>query len=289
MDVDDIGAVAIVGAGTMGSGIAQVFLGGGYDVVLHDSVPEALETASVRIERGLCKWEERGRLEDAASAFARLEVSPAVESLAGVDWVVEAIVERVEVKTALFARLGEVCRPDAVLCSNTSSISITLLGAANGRPGRVLGMHFFNPAPVMELVEIIPGLETDEAPVQAAMALAEKLGKSPVRTPDRPGFLANRLLMPLLNEAMFALMEGAGSAEEIDRVCRLGLNHPMGALALADLIGLDVCLDISEVLYRETGEPRFRPCPLLRKQVEAGRLGRKSGRGFHDYSTGTAE
>jgi 3-hydroxybutyryl-CoA dehydrogenase len=267
----------------MGGGIAQLFLGAGCAVHLHDVEPQRALAAVERIRAGLQKWEARGRIASAGEAMERLVVAPNLIRLQGCDWVVEAIVEELVAKEEVFRTLGRLCDEATVLASNTSSLSITRLGAASGRPGRVLGMHFFNPPAVMALVEVVPGLATDPGVVDAARRLAEQLGKTPVVSQDRPGFIANRLLAPMLNEAIYALSEGIAGAPEIDRVMKLGANHPMGPLELADLIGLDVLLAILEVLHREMGDPKYRPCPLLRRYVEAGWLGRKTGRGFFSY------
>jgi 3-hydroxybutyryl-CoA dehydrogenase len=273
----------ILGAGAMGAGIAQVFLGAGIPVALHDAVPDRLEAAAARIGAGLTRWQEKGRIPDAPAALALLEPTPDVLGVCGCDWLIEAIVEDAGAKEDLFRTLGRLANPEAVFTSNTSSISLTRLARAGGRPERTLGMHFFNPAPVMELVELIPALGTAPETLAAAQALAARLGKTPVVSQDRPGFVANRLLAPMLNEAIWALEEGVATAEDIDQVSRLGLRHPMGPLELADFIGLDVLLAILEVLHREFGDPRYRPCPRLRRYVEAGWLGRKTGRGFYSY------
>ena len=277
--------VGVVGAGTMGNGIAQVFAQGGFEVRLVDSSAGALERARVAIDKSLAKLVEKGRVPaaDRAAALERLTSGTNLDALSDVDYVVEAIFEDREAKLALFARLDQLTRPDVVLSSNTSSISITVLGAATNRPGRVLGMHFMNPVPLMSLVELIRGQATSADAMFTATELCMRLGKTAVEAADYPGFIANRVLMPMINEAIFALMEGVGTAESIDTVMRLGMNHPMGPLTLADFIGLDVCLAIMEVLHAGLGDPKYRPCPLLRRMVAAGHLGRKSGQGFYKY------
>lgn len=283
IEAAQVGTVGVMGAGTMGAGIAQVFLKAGCTVLLYDTSPVQVSAAVERITAGLQKWEAKNEIPSAAEARARLVVAPGPMFSKACDWIIEAIVEEVETKEEVFRTLGRLTQPDAVLASNTSTISITRLGSASGRPERTLGMHFFNPPPVMRLVEIIPGLCTQPEVVQKARQLAERLGKVAVLSKDRPGFIANRIVAPMLNEALWALEEGIGTAEDIDRVMKLGMNHPMGPLELADFIGLDVCLAIMEVLHHEHGDPKYRPCPLLRKYVEAGWLGRKSGRGIYRY------
>jgi 3-hydroxybutyryl-CoA dehydrogenase len=283
MDVTTLSNVAVVGAGTMGAGIAQVFLGAGFTVHLQDVSPEQMERAAKRVRAGLQRWEEKGQIASAAEASERLVLCPGLVLLQSCPWIVEAVVEDAQAKIDLFRALGRLCHEEAILSTNTSSLSITRLGAESGCPERTVGMHFFNPAPVMRLVEVVHGLRTSPEVVQAAQALAERLGKTPVLSRDRPGFLSNRIVAPMLNEAIWTLEEGVGTAEDIDRVMKLGMNHPMGPLELADFIGLDVLLAILEVLHREFGDPKYRPCPLLRKHVEAGWLGRKTGRGFYEY------
>jgi 3-hydroxybutyryl-CoA dehydrogenase len=277
--------IAVIGSGTMGAGIAQVFAQAGHQVLLHDASPAALERARTGIEKSLGKFVEKGRLSaaDRDAALGRLTPGASLDALAAADYVVEAIVESVEAKRALFQRLDAITRPDVILASNTSSISITLIGAATRRPDRVLGMHFMNPVPLMTLVELIRGQATSDASMAAAAELTKALGKVPVEASDYPGFIANRILMPMINEAFYALMEGVGTREAIDTVMKLGMNHPMGPLTLADFIGLDVCLAILEVLHQGLGDPKYRPCPLLRRTVDAGHLGRKSGRGVYEY------
>ena len=277
--------VGVIGAGTMGNGIAQVFTQSGYDVKLIDAASPALDRARTTIEKSLGKFVEKGKLAaaDRDAALARLSTGTSVDDLADVDYVVEAIFEDAQVKRDLFARLDALTRPDVILSSNTSSISITVLGAATKRPDRVLGMHFMNPVPLMTLVELIRGQATSAESMQTASALCTALGKTALEAADYPGFIANRILMPMINEAIFALMEGVGTPEAIDGVMKLGMNHPMGPLTLADFIGLDVCLAILNVLHDGLGDPKYRPCPLLRRMVAAGHLGRKSGQGFYKY------
>jgi 3-hydroxybutyryl-CoA dehydrogenase len=281
----NIHKVGVVGAGTMGNGIAQVFAQSGFQVYMVDAAPGALDRARATIEKSLGRFVEKGRLSAAErdDALARLTTGVNVDVLADVDFVVEAIFEDAHVKRELFARLDQLTRPDVILSSNTSSISITTLGAATNRPDRVLGMHFMNPVPLMSLVELIRGQATSAQSMMAATELCTRLNKTAVEASDYPGFIANRVLMPMINEAIFALMEGVGSAEAIDTVMKLGMNHPMGPLTLADFIGLDVCLAIMEVLHDGLGDPKYRPCPLLRRMVAAGHLGRKSGQGFYKY------
>lgn len=285
LEAASIQNVGVVGAGTMGSGIAQVFLGAGCNVHLHDVDVASVERARERIRSGLERWQAKGTISDAAEAYGRLQISRGLMDLHSSHWIVEAIIEEPEPKAEILRTLGRLCRPETILASNTSSISITQLGAASGRPERTVGMHFFNPPPVMKLVEVVPGLRTAPEVLETTRALVERLGKVAIVSKDRPGFLSNRILMPMLNEAIYALEQGVGSATDIDQVMKLGMNHPMGPLELADFIGLDVCLAIMEVLHREFGDPRYHPCPLLRKHVEAGWLGKKSGRGFYEYPT----
>jgi 3-hydroxybutyryl-CoA dehydrogenase len=277
--------IAVIGSGTMGSGIAQVFAQAGHPVLLHDAHPPALDRARKGIEQSLGKFVEKGRLSaaDRDATLGRLTPSASLDALAAADYVVEAIVESVEAKRALFHQLDAITRPDVILASNTSSISITLIGAATRRPDKVLGMHFMNPVPLMTLVELIRGQATSDGSMAAATGLTTALGKVPVEASDYPGFIANRILMPMINEAFYALMEGVGTREAIDTVMKLGMNHPMGPLTLADFIGLDVCLAILEVLHHGLGDPKYRPCPLLRRMVDAGHLGRKSGQGVYEY------
>jgi len=277
--------IGVVGAGTMGSGIAQVFAQAGYVVRLADAMPAALERARATINGSLAKFVEKGRLTAAErdGALAHLSIGADLDEFADVDFVVEAIAENVDAKIALFKRLDGITRQHAVLSSNTSSISITVLGAATSRADRVLGMHFMNPVPLMSLVELIRGQATSPESMLTATNLCMQLGKTAVEAADYPGFISNRILMPMINEAIYAVMEGVGTPGAIDTVMKLGMNHPMGPLTLADFIGLDVCLAILNVLHEGLGDPKYRPCPLLRRMVAAGHLGRKSGRGFYTY------
>ena len=279
--------VGVLGAGTMGNGIAQVAAAAGFETVLVDIAPAALDKGLAAIGKSLDRLVAKGKLdaEGATAVRARIASGTALDALAGCDLVVEAVVERLEVKAKVLAELDSLLPPHALLATNTSSISITKLAARTGRPDRVIGMHFMNPVPVMQLVEIIRGLQTSQATYDAIEAATRRLGKTPVEVHDAPGFVSNRVLMPMINEAIYCLHEGVGKAAAIDEVMKLGMNHPMGPLALADLIGLDVCLDILRVLHEGLGEDKYRPCPLLVKMVDAGYLGRKSGRGFHDYAS----
>jgi 3-hydroxybutyryl-CoA dehydrogenase len=278
-----INTLAVVGAGTMGHGIAQVAVAHGLNVLLHDVSLDLIHTARERIQRGLERMAEKGKVANVEQAMGRITSATQLSDLSLADLVVEAIIENAEAKCELFRQLDVICPSHTVLASNTSSISITRLAAVTKRADKVIGLHFFNPVPVMSLVEIIRGLQTSDVTLRTTITLSETLGKTPVEVKDAPGFVANRLLMPFINEAIYALMEGVASAENLDKVAQLGFNHPMGPLALADLIGLDTCLAILEVLHRELGEDKYRPCPLLRKYVEAGWLGRKTGKGFYSY------
>jgi 3-hydroxybutyryl-CoA dehydrogenase len=278
--------IGVIGAGTMGNGIAQVFAQSGFAVKLHDASPDAINRALKSIEKSLGKLVEKGKLAvpDRDATLGRLSIAPSLDAFADVDYVVEAVIEDFAAKRGIFEALDRITRPDAVLTSNTSSISITALGATTKRPDKVLGMHFMNPVPLMTLVEVIRGQATSDETMKTAMDLCRALGKTPIEANDYPGFIANRILMPMINEAIFALMEGVGTADAIDTVMKLGMNHPMGPLTLADFIGLDVCLAILNVLHGGLGDPKYRPCPLLKRMVAAGQLGRKSGRGFYTYA-----
>ena len=277
--------VVVVGAGTMGSGIAQVFAASGRPVLLLDPVEAALQKGMGTIEKSLGRLVDKGTIDAGARAetLKRISTKESGFPFAECAIAVEAVPERPDIKKSVFQMLDQKLPPGAILATNTSSISVTELAAATRRPARFVGMHFMNPVPIMQLVEIVRGLETSDQTVTETVDLAKALGKVPVVVADRPGFVSNRVLMPMINEAAFTLMEGVAEREAIDTVMKLGMNHPMGPLALADLIGIDVCLDIMEVLHTGFGDSKYRPCPLLRTMVAAGRLGRKSGRGFYEY------
>ena len=286
--MDHIRVIGVIGGGQMGSGIAQVAAQAGYRAVVYDSFAGSLERATARIGASLAKLEAKGRLAEgdtADSVQARITTSGDFEALAEADFAIEAIVENEAVKREVFERLDALLDPRAILSSNTSSIPITRLCAATKRPDRVVGMHFMNPVPVMRLVEIIRGLPTSDETFAATCALAERLGKTTCEAQDYPGFIVNRVLIPFINEACYAVMEGVATAEAVDQSCRLGLNHPMGPLQLADFIGLDTVLAIAEVLHAGLGDAKYRPCPLLRKHVDAGWLGVKTGRGFYRHDS----
>ncbi len=277
--------IGVVGSGTMGNGIAHVAARSGLKVILHDLDQRSLDQALSTIAKNMDREVSKNKISDdvKVGALARIVATTKNSALSEADFIIEAVFEDLEIKSKVFKALDEIARPGVILASNTSSISITKIASRTKRPDKVIGMHFMNPVPVMTLVEVVRGLATSDETYGQTKRLAESFGKTPVEVNDYPGFVSNRVLMPMINEAIFCVMEGVGTAESIDSVMKLGMNHPIGPLALADLIGLDVCLDIMEILHTGLGDSKYRPCPLLRKMVDAGRLGRKSGQGFYGY------
>jgi 3-hydroxybutyryl-CoA dehydrogenase len=287
MTIDNIRTVAVLGAGTMGNGIAHVFARSGYNVILRDVEESFLVRARDTIAKNLDREVKKGKIAegDKSKILSRVHTTTDFSEIARADFAVEAVPERLDVKLAVLREADKLLRPEVILASNTSSISVTTLAAATGRPDRVIGMHFMNPVPVMVLVEVIRALQTGDETFHTTMALCERLEKKPVAVNDAPGFVSNRVLLPMINEAVFAVMEGVATAEAVDAIMKLGMNHPMGPLELADFIGLDVCVHILDVLHEGFGDSKYRACPLLRKMVAAGWLGRKSGRGFYSYTS----